>query len=359
MTQITPGQKLSNWQQTGLNLVSFGHGRDIIFAIDLTESVGINDKGRIYLRQIIQDSLQKGDLVHVVPFAKNAQLPTESIEYDNAQDVEKIIKAVPQAANSALTNTDIQCAELAVYRYTAQLNQNRLRDKLPVKYQSVVWLTDAPLNTPSGEVWVEAPNSACRTTESPQGQERISWLENLPIQPRFTKPGQFKLTVVDIPATVQEFCTPAPGGKETCLVNSYLISQLWLSALVIGLGIVGTLGLLGSWYRRQQKLKKPWILRYTGSNGVENQLKLPNKQRISIGSFDSTCHSSIEMPDSSTVGYLERVNNHLYLHPIFNTEMKLNGNILTKKVEISSPSIDLNYTNNKKKDCYISIYVSQ
>ncbi len=48
---VTPGQPLSPQQKMGLELVSRLHkGRDVVIAIDLTESVGINGEGRIRLR---------------------------------------------------------------------------------------------------------------------------------------------------------------------------------------------------------------------------------------------------------------------------------------------------------------------
>lgn len=46
-------------------------GRDVVIAIDLTESVGLNAEGRLRLTQIIEDSLHRGDTVYVVPFASD------------------------------------------------------------------------------------------------------------------------------------------------------------------------------------------------------------------------------------------------------------------------------------------------
>lgn len=61
---VTPGQSLSPQQKMGLNLVTHLHkGRDVVLAIDLTESVGINGEGRIRLHQIIKDSLKPRDSV--------------------------------------------------------------------------------------------------------------------------------------------------------------------------------------------------------------------------------------------------------------------------------------------------------
>lgn len=67
---IAPEKSLNSWQQLGLNLASriYG-GRDVIIAIDLSESVGLNAERRLRLTQIIEDSLQSGDTVYLVPFA--------------------------------------------------------------------------------------------------------------------------------------------------------------------------------------------------------------------------------------------------------------------------------------------------
>lgn len=72
---VTPGQSLTPLQKIGLETVSCLHqGRDVVLAIDLTESVGLNDEGRIRLRQIVEDSIKPGDSVYVVPFAKDVVL---------------------------------------------------------------------------------------------------------------------------------------------------------------------------------------------------------------------------------------------------------------------------------------------
>ncbi|MDP5016516.1 MAG: VWA domain-containing protein, partial [Dolichospermum sp.] len=65
LTKITPGQPLTDTQRNGLQLVSLwgGSKRDVVLAIDVTESVGLNDQGRIRLRQIVADSLKPGDSV--------------------------------------------------------------------------------------------------------------------------------------------------------------------------------------------------------------------------------------------------------------------------------------------------------
>ncbi|MFM6280742.1 MAG: VWA domain-containing protein, partial [Dolichospermum sp.] len=116
--------------------------------------------------------------------------------------------------------TDIQKAELTIYQGIAQINQNRLMKNQPIKPQSVVWVTDAPLGTKPGitsEIWIETPgDSPFRIAESPPSQERQKWIETLPLKERSrTIKNQdnkdYKLSVVDINPTVQEFCTPAPG----------------------------------------------------------------------------------------------------------------------------------------------------
>ena len=94
---IAPGKPLKPWQQFGLNLTSriYG-GRDVVIAIDLTESVGLNAEGRLRLTQIIEDSLQSGDTVYVVPFASevnplrsqaNPLTPQQGIKFKLAIEV--------------------------------------------------------------------------------------------------------------------------------------------------------------------------------------------------------------------------------------------------------------------------------
>jgi hypothetical protein len=124
---VTPGQSLSPQQKMGLNLVTHLHkGRDVVLAIDLTESVGINGEGRIRLRQIIEDSLQSGDCVYVVPFASDVgslkgisdlnPLGTPiNFGSKNQHNIEKVLQKIPPSANLRLQNTDIQRAELTVY----------------------------------------------------------------------------------------------------------------------------------------------------------------------------------------------------------------------------------------------------
>jgi hypothetical protein len=164
---ITPGQSLTNSQKNGLDLVArLSGGRDVVLAIDLTESVGLNDEGRIRLRQIVQDSLSPGDSVYVVPFATtvnplkpdiNPLTPEKGIKFHGPQDIDQIIQVIPFQPNLNLQNTDIQRAELFIYQNLAQLNQCRLGENQPIKPQSIVWITDAPLLTKPGittDIWV-------------------------------------------------------------------------------------------------------------------------------------------------------------------------------------------------------------
>ncbi len=68
--QVTVGQTLTNNQLQKLGWIShLSKGRDVVLAIDMTESVGLNNEGRILLRQIVSESLQPGDVVYIVPFA--------------------------------------------------------------------------------------------------------------------------------------------------------------------------------------------------------------------------------------------------------------------------------------------------
>jgi hypothetical protein len=249
-SKVVPShQSLSSWQKTGLDLTSSWQGRDVVIAIDLTGSVRLNDEGRLRLKQIIQDSLHPGDSVYVVPFASvvnplqpqvdclstGAAIPFQG----KSADIERILQTLPLAANNTLQNTDIQIAEATIYKGLAQLNQCRLAANKSIRSQSVVWLTDAPLLTKPGitsNIWVETPaNSPYRQQNSSESKERQEWLNALPLQLRSQKIGNYNLSVVDISPTVQEFCTPAPGGSETCLImdiysNSFgcpFYSALW------------------------------------------------------------------------------------------------------------------------------------
>ena len=260
-TTIAPGKPVKPWQQFGLNLASriYG-GRDVVIAIDLTKSVGLNAEGRLRLSQIVEDSLQPGDTVYVVPFAskvdplqsdRNPLRPQYGIKFrGKPEDIEQILNVLPFESELNLSNTDIQNAELFTYKGLARLNQCRLHENTALKPQSVVWLTDAPLLTQPGidsDTWVETPaDSPFRRANSIASQERQSWLEALAIIERSktitTNDNRtYQLSVADIVPTVQEFCTPAPGGKETCLVTPYVLKLLLFPTLIgfILLGVGG------------------------------------------------------------------------------------------------------------------------
>ncbi len=148
-------QKLSDLQKTGLQLTTVSQGRDVVLAIDLTESVGLNDEGRLRLKQIVQDSLQKGDSVYVVPFASQVNPLQPQVDpfatgirfHGKPEDVDRILQTLPLTSNTGQQNADIQQAEGSIYKNLAQLNQCRLSANQGVRTQSIVWLTDAPLLT--------------------------------------------------------------------------------------------------------------------------------------------------------------------------------------------------------------------
>lgn len=347
---VAPSQQvLTPWQKLGLEWVARLNGsRDVVLAIDLTESVGLNDEGRIRLRQIVEDSLQKGDSVYVVPFAAavNPLSPTDNPALDKAilfrgkEDIDRILEAVPLQSSSAQRQTDIQLAESFIYRELAQVNQCRLSDRQGIKPQSVVWLTDAPLFTEPGvtsEVWIETPaDSPFRIQDSPESQQRQAWLEALPLEGRSQSIDNYQLTVVDLPPNVQEFCTPAPGGKETCLVTPYLFGQLWLPALVF-LSVLAVGAVAGVWgIKYFMSLKKTWQLKIVSQEEEEQIRFLQNQQRLTIG-------DDIECPGFEVRGYLTREGNKLYLEsnsqelPIY-----YQGREITKRQQLQGNYIRLN-----------------
>jgi hypothetical protein len=317
-------QTLSPLQKAGLELISMFQGRDVVFAIDLTQSVRLNDEGRLRLRQIIQDSLETGDSVYIVPFAStvnplksNADLiaTATAIPFQGrSEDVDRILQAVPLQANVTQQYTDIQKAELVIYKQLAQRNQCRLADGQGIKAQSVVWLTDAPLLTKPGipsKIWVETPaSSPFRQQNSQPSLERQGWIDALPLLKRSQAIDNYKLSVVDIPPTVQEFCTPAPGGRETCLVNAYLIQQLWLPGLLSAGALAGATALGVLTFKYWQSLKRAWRLKISSDDDSEPQIRhLHNQQRLGIG-------SDIECPGYDIRGYIRRERNQLFLEPI-------------------------------------------
>lgn len=375
LSTVTPGQSLSPQQKMGLELVSRLHkGRDVVLAIDLTESVGINGEGRIRLRQIIEDSLKPGDSVYVVPFASSVNSLEGVSDLNplgipihfgskNQDNLEKVLQKIPKSANLKLQNTDIQQAELSIYQSLAQLNQNRLQQNQPIEPQSVVWITDAPLLTNSGNEWIETPtNSPFRIKDSTPSKERQAWLKVLPLHKRelLIKNDQskdYRIAVVDINPTVQEFCTIAPSSKEICKVNTYLFGQLWLPASLVSLGLAFSPFLL----LYLINLRKKWrITVISDFNEDEKECRplLPGKS-FAIGEADSKCVDEIICPGAEVRAYLERNGNQLYLVPTKLAPIEWNGKEINRRIRLTGNRIKLNCPDEKTGDFYIDIKIKK
>jgi hypothetical protein len=379
---VIPGkQSLSSFQKVLLETIPHipGHGgRDVIFAIDLTESVGYNDEGRTRLRQIIEDSLQPGDSVYIVPFARNTIISDTGssvnplgtsvhISHKSKENIDRVLKKIPFASDPNHYGTDIQQAELTIYQGVAQLNQNRLQKNQPIKPQSVVWLTDAPLLTKPGitsEIWNETPGeSPFRVDNSPESQQRQAWIQTLPLKERSLliktqNNKQYTLTIVDIPPTVQELCTPAPGDRETCLVNSYLFKQLWLPGLISLLIFTGFVWGIMKLY----KLQKKWelIVDFEITEQPEDQkCRLPNNKRIAIGEYDPSCVDSIDCPGAEVRGYLERKGENLYLTPTNDAPIYLNGREIKSRALISNSRFRINCPDARNREYEIVIKINK
>jgi len=328
---VVPGNRaLTSEQQQGLDWVArIGGGRDVVLAIDLTESVGINDPGRQHLRQIIEKTLNPGDTVHIISFATTTRPPIV-FQYQGENSISEILAAIPMNAGSE-QGTDIMCAELDVYKYVAQLNQDRLVANQPIKPQSVIWITDAPLEIPEGQSqqWIEAPNSSCGLAGSELAQARTVWMKDLPRTSREIQPGQFRLTVVDIEPTVQEFCTPRPGGGEVCLVNDYLVKQLWLPSL---LGIVLLVGVIGfaAWGLHRNRR---WQINITLGE-QDFPFQLGPGQKVGLGAFGPGCVGYIPLQTMELQGTLERNGTNLYITQQNNAFLTLNGQAIIGTKEI-------------------------
>jgi hypothetical protein len=373
-TKTTPGQTLTSTQKVGLDLVAvLGGGRDVVLAIDLTESVGLNDEGRIRLRQIIEDSLKPGDTVYVIPFAQDVVFNEVKSDVNplgtpvqfsskNQENIAKILTKIP-SQDTSYYGTDIQQAELTIYQGLAQINQNRLQANQNIKPQSVVWISDAPLFTQPGissDIWIETPaGSPFRLAESPESQQRQAWIEDLPIKKRSLSikthnNQQYKLTVVDIAPTVQEFCTPAPGNQETCLVTPYLIKKLWVPGLISILIFIALILAGLKLYRLQKKWELLVDFEAT-ANPEDQKCSLPNNKRIAIGEYDSTCIDSIDCPGEEVRAYLERKGEKLYLVPTNSTPIYYNEQQVTLRTLINKTRFRLNCPDDRKRDYEIII----
>lgn len=327
-----------------------------MLAIDLTGSVKLNDEGRLRLKQIVRDSLQSGDSVYVLPFAAevnplqpqvNCLSPDAAIPFHGqAADIDRILQKLPLESSKAQQNTDIQLAEAAIYKGLAQLNQCRLAANKAVRSQSVVWVTDAPLlSTPgiTSTTWVETPaNSPFRQASSAKSKERQEWLDALPLKLRSQKIDNYNLSVVDLAPTVQEFCTPAPGGQETCLVNGYLVQQLWLPTSIMAVGLCTTLT-GGIWaYQHWRSLQQAWKLTIYGEDDSEPQIcYLRNRQRLGIG-------SDIDCRGHDVRGYLRREGNRLFLEPGGELPICYRDREVTQSQILTGKSICLNYSHQSR-----------
>lgn len=368
ITTVTPGQLLNPQQKIGLNLITYLHpGRDVVLAIDLTESVGMNNEGRLRLRQIVEDSLKNGDTVYVVPFASDTNSLKEitdlhplgtAINFSNKETIEEILQKVPVSVNLKLQNTDIQQAELTIYRGLAQLNQNRIQQYQPIKPQSIVWITDAPLLTVSGKDWIETPTtSPFRSKDSPESKERQAWLNALPLQKREliikNNNKNYKIAIVDLPPTVQEFCTIAPSGGNICKVNAYLFNQLWLPFILLVIALALLPFPLWNWLKLRQK----WRFLVTSElyeEAKECRPLLPGKS-LAIGEADAKSIDEIECPGSEVRAYLERRGNQLFLVPTQIAPIYCNGKEIRKRTRLTGSRIQLNCPNERSEDFYIQL----
>ncbi|MEB3121903.1 MAG: VWA domain-containing protein [Snowella sp.] len=370
---VTPGDLLNSWQKAGLNLVShLQGGRDVVLAFDLTGSVNFNEEGITRSRQIIEDSLQSGDKVYVIPFASDVNPLNPSndpfstpLEFTGkSDDISRIIALLPKT-NSNLQNTDIQKAEAFIYKGLAKLNQCRFTENKGIKPQSIVWITDAPLLTPkeiSSDVWPETPkNSPFRQAESSQSRDRNKWIEALPLKKRSQKittndNKSYELSIVDIEPTVQEFCTPAPGGKQICSVNSYLFHQLWLPGLLLGLGII----ISGFAIRYLVSLQKSWKFKieYPKNLEIPKETKnLKNYKKIYLGGERSPL---IDCPGNECRGHLERKGNQLYITATKEGKVYYRNKLITNSIKIESlKRFTLNCPDAQERDFEIVIQVTK
>ena len=354
-SNVSPSsQSLHPLQQFALSLTAWGEGRDVVFAVDVTRSVRLNNQGRLRIEQIIRDSLNRGDTAYIVPFATNIQV-ADSIKIASTDDIQKLLNQLPLQTDLEARNTDIQNAELFVYEFLAQQNHCRLIENEGIREQAVVWLTDAPLATETGRDWIETPaDSPFLQPDSKESQLRKQWLESLPKTARSRSiptenNEQYQLTIVDIKPTVQEFCTPAPSGQETCLVNRYLFQQLWLPTTGLTLILISGLVFLRLWYTWQ----KPWTLtiKIEGKEEEENLIKtLKNNQRLAIGDYDASAVDYLECPGEEVRGYLERKRNQLYLVPTQTAPIYYKDQEVQERIKITGKRLRLNCPKNPSQD---------
>lgn len=136
-----PGQALKSWQQAGLNLVSrlYG-GRDVIFAIDLTESVGLNDEGRIRLSLIIAGVATKYLITLNKKWKLKISFPTE----DSQEEQTCYLKNKQQIAIGHNSLNSIACPGEEIRGYL-QRKGNRLY-LIPTKTEPIFYREQEVLN---------------------------------------------------------------------------------------------------------------------------------------------------------------------------------------------------------------------
>ena len=206
-------------------------------------------------------------------------------------------------------------------------------------------------------------NSPLRIATSPESQERQNWIKALSFKERSLiiknqDNKDYKLSVIDINPTIQEFCTPAPGGQETCLVNPYLLKQLWFPSLIL-------LSLIAAGVRslcKFARLQKKWKLRIRFEDDAEDEEKLcmlPNKKKIAIGEDDPSYEDSIDSPGGEIRGYLQRQGEKLYLVPTPEGNIQLNNKKVTSKTLITNSIFTLNCPDSRQRDYQINVKIEK
>jgi hypothetical protein len=156
---------------------------------------------------------------------------------------------------------------------------------------------------------------------------------------------------VDIAPTVQEFCTPAPGGQETCLINGYLVQQLWLPVLLSSVGILTALAGGIWWFRYWRSLQQAWRLTIGDESDSEQQIcSLRNRQRLGIG-------SDIECRGHDIRGYLRREGNKLWLEPSGELPIHYQNSEVTQRQILTGRRIRLSYPH-QSRDLEIIITIN-
>ncbi|MEM9089047.1 MAG: VWA domain-containing protein, partial [Cyanobacteria bacterium P01_F01_bin.53] len=140
---------------------------------------------------------------------------------------------------------------------------------------------------------------------------------------------------------VQNSCTPAPGARETCLVNSYIFGQL--GPYILFLLLVSGLAVFA--FRQWSSWKKKWQLyvEYESDDNSDDKIcYLSSGQRIVIGDDGP---NSINCPGHSIRGYIYRKGNNIFLDPASASfeadEILYKQELVTERVYIDSTNIRL------------------